>query len=451
MMSKQIKHKKLWSALALILLSGSAMAQQKITVQEAVDRALQNNLQIKQTEFQMSIAEQDVLQARMNFYPTLNAGGNWGQSWGLSFDQTAGRLVTQSVNSAGLRVSSSFDLFQGFQKINTVKANKYSLLASESNVERAKNDLTLSVLTTYLEALTNYDMMLASQDQLKLSQEQLRVMEINVEAGNRTLADLYQAQNQVATDEFNVTTSENAYELAILNLKQLMEMDPNVEIVLDRPNIESIKLSSNPAIASDIFNTAVSRFPEIKAAEFQTKVAETNIDIARAGYYPSLSFSAGIGTNYSSQARDFNSQQILPFGDQIERNRNESIGVNLSIPIFNNYRTRISVRKAKINYLNAQTNEQLAKNNLNKVINQAVLDLRSAEKRLYSAEVATQAANQAYEVMKLRYNEGMTNSVELNTTLIAKNRAEFEYIQAKYNLVFRNKLIDFYLGNPIQL
>src|SRR5690606_37108881 len=257
MMSKQIKHKKLWSALALILLSGSAMAQQKITVQEAVDRALQNNLQIKQTEFQMSIAEQDVLQARMNFYPTLNAGGNWGQSWGLSFDQTAGRLVTQSVNSAGLRVSSSFDLFQGFQKINTVKANKYSLLASESNVERAKNDLTLSVLTTYLEALTNYDMMLASQDQLKLSQEQLRVMEINVEAGNRTLADLYQAQNQVATDEFNVTTSENAYELAILNLKQLMEMDPNVEIVLDRPNIESIKLSSNPAIASDIFNTAV--------------------------------------------------------------------------------------------------------------------------------------------------------------------------------------------------
>lgn len=451
MMSKQIKHKKLWSALALILLSGSAMAQQKITVQEAVDRALQNNLQIKQTEFQMSIAEQDVLQARMNFYPTLNAGGNWGQSWGLSFDQTAGRLVTQSVNSAGLRVSSSFDLFQGFQKINTVKANKYSLLASESNVERAKNDLTLSVLTTYLEALTNYDMMLASQDQVKLSQEQLRVMEINVEAGNRTLADLYQAQNQVATDEFNVTTSENAYELAILNLKQLMEMDPNVEIVLDRPNIESIKLSSNPAIASDIFNTAVSRLPEIKAAEFQTKVAETNIDIARAGYYPSLSFSAGIGTNYSSQARDFVSQQILPFGDQIERNRNESIGVNLSIPIFNNYRTRISVRKAKINYLNAQTNEQLAKNNLNKVINQAVLDLRSAEKRLYSAEVATQAANQAYEVMKLRYDEGMTNSVELNTTLIAKNRAEFEYIQAKYNLVFRNKLIDFYLGNPIQL
>lgn len=450
-MSKQIKQKKLWSALVLILLGGTTLAQQKITVQEAVDRALQNNLQIKQTEFQMAISEQDVVQAKMNFYPTLNAGGNWGQSWGLSFDQTAGRLITQSVNSAGMRLSSSFDLFQGFQKINTVKANKYSLLASESNVERAKNDLTLSVLTTYLEALTNYDMMLASQDQVKLSKEQLNMMQINVEAGNRTLADLYQAQNQVATDEYNVTTSENAYQLALLNLKQLMEMDPNVSIELDRPDIESIRLSSNPAVASDIYNTAVMNFPEIQAAEFQTKVAETNIDIAKGGYYPSLSFSAGIGTNYSSQARDFVSQQILPFGDQIERNRNESIGLNLSIPIFNNYRTRISVRKAKINYLNAQTNEQLAKNNLNKVINQAVLDLRSAEKRLYSAEVATQAATQAFDVMKLRYDEGMTNSVELNTTLIAKNRAEFEYIQAKYNLVFRNKLIDFYLGNPIQL
>src|SRR5690606_34034531 len=148
------------------------------------------------------------------------------------FDQTAGQLVTQSVNSAGARLSSSVDLFQGFQKVNQVKANKYLLMANQSNVERSKNDLMLSVITTYLEALTNLDMYQASLQQMELSKEQLRVMNINVEAGNNTMADLSQAQTQLANDELNMTSANNAYELSLLNLKQQMEMDPATQIEL---------------------------------------------------------------------------------------------------------------------------------------------------------------------------------------------------------------------------
>ncbi|HZH54394.1 MAG TPA: TolC family protein [Sphingobacteriaceae bacterium] len=425
-----------------------ALAQRLITMETAVREAQDNNLQIKQAAFQASLSEQDLKQARMSFYPTLNLGASGNKSWGLSFDQTAGRLVTQSVTSSGLRLSSGVDLFQGFQRINQVRANKYSLMASESEVERAKNDLTLSVITTYLDALTNLDLYQASQQQLTLSKEQLRVLEINLEAGNNTMADLYQAETQVATDELNVTTSQNAYEMALLNLKQLMEMAPEVEIELERPSVEQVQVNTNRMMARDIFSSAVVSFPEIKTAEFNTLSAERQIAIAKGGLYPSLSLSAGIGTNYSSQARDFNSQQILPFGDQFERNRNESIGLSLNIPIFNQGRTRIGINRAKIAYQNALTNEQLVKNNLNKVIHQAVLDLNSAEKQLAAAETALASATQTFEVIQLRFDEGMANSVELSTSQIAMNRAEFEFIQSKYNFIFRSKVIDFYLGQP---
>lgn len=452
-MKRTINSKGLIIAIMAMVFSmgaGQAHAQQVISVETAVRQALENNLQIKQAEFQESLSEQDLLQSRMSFYPSLNASANGSMNWGLSFDQTAGRLVTQEVQSAGARLSSGVDLFQGFQRTNQVRANRYLLMANQSNVDRAKNDLSLSVVTTYLEALTNQDLHEASQQQLGLSQEQLRVMEINVDAGNNTLADLSQAQTQAATDELNVTTALNAYQMSILNLKQLMEMDPSVEIVLTRPSVEEVQLTTNRMLAEQIFGEAVAKFPEIKAAEFQTLAAERNIEIAKGALYPTLSFSAGIGTNYSSQARDFNTQQLLPFGDQLKRNRSESIGLSLSIPIFNQYRTRIGISRAKINYQNALTNEQLTKNNLNKIIHQAVLDLRSAEKRLVSTEVALRSARQTFEVIKLRFDEGMANSIELSTSQTAMNRAEFDYIQAKYNLIFRSKVIDFYLGNPIR-
>lgn len=447
-------------AIGLLLLCGGGtvkvFSQQPagprlITLEAAVQQTLDNNLQIKQAQFQEALSEQDLLQARMNFLPNLNAGASGGKNWGLSFDQTAGKLVTQSVNSAGAQLSTGLDLFQGFQRINQVRANRYQLLANQSNVERLRSDLTLSVVTNYLVALTNQDLWQASQEQHALSVEQLRVMKINVEAGNNTLADLSQAQSQAATDELNITTAQNAYELSVLNLKQLMEMDPEAEIELVRPSVEQIRLSANRMEASEIFAEAVGRYPEIKVAEYNTLAAERHIAIAKSGLYPSLSFSAGIGTNYSSQAVDLATQQFLPFGDQLRRNRGESIGFSLNIPIFNRYQTRIGINRAKINHRNALTNEQLAKNNFNKIIHQAVLDLRSAEKRLASTESALAAARQAFEVIKLRFDEGLATSIELSTAQTTMNRAEFDYIQASYELVFRSKVIDFYLGEPIRI
>src|SRR5690606_28323854 len=191
------------------------------------------------------------------------------------------------------------------------------------------------------------------------------------------------------TDELNVTSAQNAFELSILNLKQLMEMDPTVEITLEKPEIHEIEDAPVAYNAVDVYRQALDVQPDIRTATLTTKVAENNIAIAKGGYYPTLGFGAGYSTSVSSVASqpvgvDGEGNPIyerIPFSEQLSLNESPYIGLSLNIPIFNRFQTRINVNRAKINYQNALTNEQLTKNNLNKVIHQAVLDLRSARTR----------------------------------------------------------------------
>jgi len=431
-----------------------AYAQKTITIREALDQALRNNLQVKQAMYQSSLSAEDVLQAKMALFPSLSGQVQSSKNWGLSFDQTAGSLINTSVTSAGGGLSTEVVLFGGFQKINQISANKYQLLSNESNVEKVKNDLVLSVVTKYLEAITNKDLTTAAQQQVALSKTQLEAQRANYEVGNKTLADLSQAKSQLATDELSLTTAQNSYDLSILDLKQLMEMNPVTDIVLEKPPLPDVEKLVSTYVAEEVYQSAVQKYPDIKVAQLNSMVAKKNIDISKGGFYPQLSIGAGYNTSYSSQARKTLSldpyiAEDIPFGRQLDQNRSRNIFAQLSIPIFDNYRRNIAVRKAKISYESALNDELLAKNNLNKVVNQAVLDLRTAEKKYYSTEENFKSATDAFEVLKQRYDVGLANAVELSTQQTAMNKAQFDYIQARYDLIFKSKVIDFYLGKPI--
>ncbi|RRN76882.1 TolC family protein, partial [Pseudoxanthomonas sp. SGD-10] len=242
----------------------------------------------------------------------------------------------------------------------------------------------------------------------------------------------------------SLTNATNAYDLSVLELKQLMEMNPQTEIELEVPVIPSLAKLESGYTANAIYTQAVQNFPDVQLAKYNTEASRYALKAAKGDLYPSLSLRGGLGSRYSS---------ILPysFSTQIDENVNKYVGVQLNIPIFNNYRIKSSVNIAKIRYENAKVSEQLAKNNLNKVINQAVLDLRASDKRYYAAKTAYESSKDAFEVIKKRYDVGLINSIELNTSQINFNKAEFDFIQAKYDLVFRSKVVDFYLGNPINL
>lgn len=423
--------------------------QELITLQSAIDSTLENNLQIKEARFRAALTDQDVLQSKMNLLPSLGASAGGRLSGGNYFDEKTGKVGNTTNKSVDGSLSLSVTLFQGFQRINQIRANKLLLQSDQSYVDQMEYDLVLQVFTTYIEALTHKELWSASRQQLALSEEQLRVEEINMEVGNRTLADISQARSQVANDQLNITTSRNDYELSILNLKQLMEIDSEKEIVLESPNVEDVEALVANYSAFGVYDKALNFFPEIRIAEYNTLAAEKDVAIARGRYFPTLSLSSGLSTGYTSSYLDQNGA-IFPFRQQIRDNYSRYIGLSLSIPIFNNLSSRIGVRKAKIIYENTKVAEKQSKNNLNKIVNQAVLDLNAAKQRYESSEEVFTSSRETYKVFQERYDVGLATSIELNTAQTNMNKAEFDFINSKYNLLYRTKVIDYYLGNEIR-
>ncbi len=422
----------------------------KVSLQKALETALQNNLQIKQAQFQAAVTDENLKQSKYELLPSLSASADFGRDFGLQFNQNSGRFLNQAVSSSNAFLQSNLILSQGGTRISQIAQNKYLLLSDKSNIEKVKTDLSLTVITTFLEAIKNRDLVTASRQQLDLSNLQVNVAQKNFDVGNNTLADLSQAKAQSGTNELALTNALNAYDLSILNLKQLMEMNPAISIALETPLLPDVKNVKTDYDAVQVYTTAVENYAEVKTAQYSTESFKKGIKVTKGQLYPQFSVGARLGDRYSSALLDTNRIPI-PFREQVKNNYNQFFGFTLSIPIFNNYRSRAAYNISKIRFENAKATEQLTKNNFNKVINQALLDLRSADKRYYSTQIAFTSSGDAFRVIKQRYDVGLANSIDLTTAQTNFNKAEFDFIQAKYDLIFRSKVIDFYLGKPLTL
>jgi outer membrane protein len=459
-------------------LSSGAFAQQVISLQKAVDLTLERNLQIKQSKLNEGLSQENYNQAKHNRLPNLTGNPQASVNFGRNIDPSTNQFVTQRVFGLNGSLSSQVLLFQGGLLTNQILENKLLLEVDKSSTNKVKNDVLLGVVTTYLQVLTNQDLLKASSQQVDLAKLTLDRVQKNFDVGNNTLADLSQARAQVSTAEFNLVTAQNALDSSILSLKQYMEMDPAEPITVEKPDISKLTDVKSAYDAADVFKTSVNVNPDVLLADKQSQAALQNINIAKSYYYPSLSAFASAGSNFSDArqqvigqsnatlpvgylATDPNqlvltqySRSILgnyPFVSQIGDNFNEAVGISLQIPIFNRFATRTNVRKAKINAQIAGVSAQLARNNLNKTINQAVLDVRAADKKYYSAQQTYQSNKEAFNVVQQRYNVGLVNALDYNTSLTNLNKSEFDMIGARYELVFRSKIIDYYLGNPIIL
>ncbi|HTM99178.1 MAG TPA: TolC family protein [Pedobacter sp.] len=441
--------KKLTFIFSIVSLAGFSQlsyAQEIITIQQAVEKTLTNNLQVRQSKLSESLADENLKQAKLALYPSLNSGVNQNMNWGRN--QSASGLFenTQRYNlSASL--SSGVDLFNGFSKINQIKQNRVLLDAGKTNTEKVKNDLILQVITSYLQILYNKDFLKAAQDQLVVAKQQLNQQQQLLNEGNKTLADLSQAKSLVATAELNVTNAANALSISYLTLAQLMDIPSATVYDVQLPVLNT---STNPSTAVNpeaIYRDALATFPDVKLAELNTAASKIGVDVAKGNLYPRLSFSGSYGTSYFYSYNATAPNQALK--DQFKNNLGKGIGLNLQIPIFNGLQARSSVTRAKINLMQTETQEQLAKNNLSKIIYQAVADLKAAESRFESTTNAFLAQKDAYYVIEERYNVGLVNSLDYSTAQTNKNKAEIDMIQAKYDLLFRAKVIDYYLGKQI--
>jgi outer membrane protein len=466
------------SILVVALTGFTTKAQEKITLQMAVDRTLANNLTIKQAQVTESIGTLDLQQSKNNLLPSLNASTQGGYNFGRS--QVAGSFTYTSSTSLNANGSAQLQLtvYQGGQLRNQIIQNRLLLDVNKGQTAKIKNDLILSVVTTYLQILTNQDLVTAAKQQIDIANQTLARSDISFKVGNQTLADLSQAKAQVSTANLNLTTAQNQLDLSMLILKQYMEMNPYTPIEVERPDISKLTDIQTIYDANEVVRTALNVNPDIHLAELQQKTYQQAIKLAKGYYYPTVSLYGGLASSYSDRLNQkligstpatqqigivqATSQSVVapyqqpiygPYSafNQISDNLNQNIGLSIQIPIFNKFNTRTTVRKAELNLQSAQLSTQIAKNNLSKTIIQAVLDLNAAEKQYQSATQTFEANKDALNVTKQRYDVGLVNSLDYNTAVTNFNKSQNDMIEARYSVVFRSKIIDYYLGKTITL
>lgn len=470
------------SVLCLALLSFTAKAQQVIGLQQAVDLTLQNNLTIKQAQLTEALATEDYNQAKNNLLPSFSANPTAGYNFGRN--PVAGQYVyaNQTTFSVSSSAALQVTLYQGGQLRNQILQNKLTLDVDKTSTDKVKNDLVLNVVTDYLTILTNQDLVIAAKQQIELAKITLDRTQKNMDAGNQTLADVAQAQAQLSTAELNLTNAQNQVDLAILILKQYMEMDPTKQITVEKPDISKLTDVQTIYDATEVIKTAFNVNPDIRLAELQQKTYEQAVKVAKGNYYPVLGLFGNLQSSYSNVVKNkligetsgayqpigtvVGTGEVVqsltpvqtplysssyPFYSQFGDNFNQSFGVSLQIPIFNRFVARTSVRKAKLNYQNAELATQLAKNTLSKTIIQAVLDLQSAEKSYQSSLQTYESNKEALNITKQRFDAGLVNTLDYNTAVTNYDKSQNDMIEARYTVVFRSKIIDYYLGNPIVL
>lgn len=432
----------------LALLSGT-FAQKQWTLQECIQYALDNNIQIKRQELQTKVNKKDYQQSKYNMLPSLGAGVNHRWSSGRNFNQATGTVYEGSDMSDNFSVSAEAVLFNGFQMQNTLIKNKYILEKSLQDYQKFKNDISLQIATVFLQILFNQEALAIAESQLEVTSLQVEKTSRLVDAGNKPKGELFQIKAQEANEKYNVINARNNLNISLLTLAQILELPSADGFSVISP--DSIEISNTNVLSgvNEIYTAAESNFPEIKSANYNLKSREKDLDIARGGFYPYLSASAGYNASYYRSVKM--DGKTIPLLDQLKDNNNKFFGINLSIPIFSKFQTRTSVSKAKIGILDAEYSLNQSKKDLYQEIQKAHADASAAFERYNAASEAIVSNEESFKYVQQKYDLGIVNSVDYN---IAKNdllKAKSNYIQAKYEYVFKTKVLDFYKGLPIVL
>ena len=484
-------YKKIWVfCFCFILMANQSFGQfgETYTLQRCVETALANNITMKQSQLNVEGNKVAVNQAKMNRYPNLNAGASQSLNFVRSvnpYDNTV--VANQQVNSSNLSLSSNINLFSGFQNQLTIQQRQLNLKASEEDIGSTKNNIVLGVVEAFANVLSNKAILASAKAQVQSTEAQIDRTDKLVKAGRLPITNLYDLKAQLATEETNIVLAENNLDISKLTLAQWMQIDPSLVVDVVEPGFiidEQAEKSSK-----EVYNVAESTQPQILAAKTRLLSADKGIAIAKSGFFPSLSFQAGLFTNYSSLAqkfipgqtlstplvvpvntlslRDVNGNiapftvnqvitsgpgtlQDLGFNDQFDNNLRKGFTFNLNIPLFNAFQNKYQTENARISKMNAQLQLDQQKNQLRQTIESAVTNEKAARKRLEAVEKQLLALEEAFRSTEQRYNLGVLNTVDF---LMSKNnlaRAQNDKSRFRYDFFIRRALLDFYLGKDLK-
>lgn len=446
------------------------------SLQECIDHALKNNLQIQQSRNRTKISRIDVNQAWAAMLPAVNGSASGGINFGSSIDPITSDFRTEQIKSANFSVSGNVSLFAGGQLRNQVKQQQLNEQANLLDAEKTQNDVVLSVVTAYLNILFAEELLKTSQLQYNTTQTQAERTEKLFRAGSVAESSVLEVNAQLATDELNIINAENQKAQAELQLVQLLNLPSADGFEIEKPELPDPDQSGIAASPAQIYDVAQQVMPEIKSADVRIKSAQRGLSVANGAYYPRLGLSASIFSGYSSARNLFAvtgtkletigfvngdlNQQVLAqspilttatyaFGDQFNDNLGKSVNLNLSIPIFNGFQARYNVSRQRINLKNAELSAEIARNQLRQQIQTAHADALAAQKKFVSARKQLVAVEQSYRNAELRFNAGVLNTTDFNVAANNYRRAQSDIIQAKFDYIFKLKILDFYQGKSL--
>jgi outer membrane protein len=465
------------------LLTGAGYAQQAgsaddvWSLQRCIQFAVDHNITIKQDSLTAHMAQYTLKQSQLSQLPVISANGSYGRSYGRSINPTTNQFVEGDYNFLSASGNGNLLLFGWLQVRNSILKNRYSLQASIADLDQAKDDVSLNVANGFLTAVLAQEQIDISKHQVDLSEAQLTQTKAFAESGRLPELNVAQLESQLATDSSNLINAIANYNSAILDLKTLLNLDFSVPFAIQIPDVEvDEQMMVSHTQPEDVFLKAREHFGSIKASELRVKAADKGVAAAKGNLYPQLSLGYQVGTNWASsnvsyvktnqtdtvvagyyqnipiyQPTPIYTTSLLPFGTQFNNDLRQSVFLNLNVPIFNGWSSQYTVRQARINLASQQLNEYNAELTLRQNVYKAHNSALNAIQKYYAAKRADEAAARALDFARKRYDVGLTTTVDLLVTQNQDYAAASNLLSAKYDLIFKLKVIDYYLGKELKL
>lgn len=440
----------------LLFASGGLMAQQSWSLKDCIDYSMEHNIQLKMEKLSLEESNINVKSAKAALFPSLSFSTSQNGRYQPYFDDKGSSFVT-SDGSGGSRVSSSQDhfsysgsyginarvtLFDGGRNINNIKQQNVTRDITELSVKERENSLKEQIAKLFVQILYSTEAVEVSKATLEAAKESLKQGEAKFEVGKIARSEVVQLQSQVNGAEYQLVNSRAQLAQFKLQLKQILEITDERDITIATPDASDELALAPLATVNEAYNAALACRPEIASSKLSTESSDIAIKIARSGYYPTVSLNAGAGTSNSDNGNE-------SFGHQMKYNLNGSVGLSLSIPIYDNRSTKSNIQKAKLQKTNSQLQEQSARKELYSTVEGLWLDANSAQKKFLSARSNVESAQASYDLVSEQFGVGLKNATELLTERSNLLTAQQELLQSKYTTILNMQLLKFYMGNEI--
>ena len=444
-------NKKHLLATLSILLTGSAAWGQKVwTLQECLDYALANNIQLQQKRITAASDHEDVLQSQAALFPSVSFSTNQNASWRPFAETTinlAGGTMTTNSNSVSYNgsygINANWTVWNGNRNTNTIKQNKLTEKMAELGIEQQTNSIQEQIAQLYVQILYEREAVRVCQEIIKSSMMQRDRAKTMVEVGSLARVDLVQLEAQVSQDQYSLVQAQSQLSNYQLQLKQLLEIHDEEAFEVAVPEVTDAQVLSVLPNEQAVYNAALESRPEIQSSKLNVESSELAINTARAGYKPTVSMTAGIGSNNSSG-------QHTDFFKQVKTNMNNSLGLSVSVPILDNHQTRTNIRKAKYALQTSELNLQEQQKQLYSTIENYWLNATTSQQQFIAARKNVKSMQESYDLVTEQFNLGLKNIVELTTGKNNLLQAEQQLLQSKYTALLNSAMLKFYAGESIK-